>query len=82
MHLLVVFNATVGMMLRVAMMHTTTPLTFFAVMTVLCLFAFTMMMNPPTLLTLVGFLHHIGIGSIVGDCLTTTSLLLGLVSCS
>ena len=47
-------------------------------MAVLGLFAFTMMMNPPTLLTLVGFLHHIGIGSIVGDCLATFSL----VSCS
>ena len=78
MHRLVVFNATVGMMLRVAMMHTTTPLTFFAVVAVLGLFAFTVMMNPPTLFALVGFLHHIGIGSIVGDCLATFSL----VSCS
>ena len=68
MHLLVVFNATVGMMLRVAVvMNSTTPLALLAVMAVLGFLAFTVMMNPPTLFALVGFLHHIGIGSIVGD---------------
>ena len=68
MHLLVVFNATVGMMLRVAMMHTTTPLALLTVVAVLTFLALTVhVVNPPTLFALVGFLHHIGIGSIVGD---------------
>jgi hypothetical protein len=57
----VVRLAAIGMMLRVTVvMNSTTPLALLTVVAVLTFLALTVhVVNSPTLLALVGFLHHI-----------------------